>query len=130
MLNPESSAQAPSRPLALAPSRHAAAAGSRQLAGFGPGAVLRERGEARMTGEAGRKSGFWCGGDSAATGYLPGFDGSFGLGQRAVNLARVSVVTNSTADSTYQHNNIQMARLLPASQGEVGPYPEREPGPA
>jgi hypothetical protein len=130
LINPECVAQAPSRPVALAPSSRAAAAGSRRQAGFGPGAVLRERGWAGPATDAGRKSGIWCG-ESAAAGYLPGVEGSFRLGQRAVSSGQSSVVTNSTAyNSTNQHNNMQVTRLLPAPKGEVGPHPEREPGPA
>jgi hypothetical protein len=130
LINPECVAQAPSRPVALAPSRRAPAAGSRGEAGFGPAVVLRQRGWAGPATGAGRNSGIWCG-ESAAAGYLPGAEGSFRLGQRAVSFGESSVVTNSTAyNSTNQHNNMQVARLLPALKGEVGPHPEREPGPA
>ena len=113
LINSDCVVQAPSRRVALAPSQ--------QLAGFGPDAVVRERGWAGLAVKAGRKSGIWSGGASAAAGYLPGLEGSF----------QASVVAKSTVqNSTDQHNTIQVTRLVPASRGEVGPHPVREPGPA
>ena len=129
--------------VAEAPSRRAATAGSRRLAEFGLGAVVRPRGQGRLAAEAGRMSGIGGGGDNAAAGYLASFAGSFQPGQLAASPVQASkvqasvvtksasVVTKSTVqNSTDQHNSIQAIRLVPASRGEVGPYPVREPGPA
>ena len=122
--------------VAEAPSRRAATAGSRRLAEFGLGAVVRPRGQGRLAAEAGRMSGIGGGGDNAAAGYLASFAGSFQPGQLAASpvqasKVQASVVTKSTVqNSTDQHNSIQAIRLVPASRGEVGPYPVREPGPA
>jgi len=136
LINSECVAQAPSRQVALATSRRAAAAGSRQLAGLGLGAVVCEHGRAGLAVEAGTKSGIWSGGGSAAAGYLPGAEGSFGAGQLAVSPAQASPIQASVVtkiavyNRTDQHNNIQMTRLVPAFGGEVGPHLGREPEPA
>jgi len=127
LINSECVAQAPSRQVALAPSRGTAAAGSRRTAGFGPGAILPDRGYAGPAVEAGQKAGIWGGGDRAAAAYLPG--------QIAVSPAKASqlqagVANSAVQNSSYQHNYIQMTRLVPAFRGEVGPHSVREPGPA
>jgi hypothetical protein len=104
-----------------APSRGASAAGSRRLADLGPGALVRTRGRGDLAAEAG---------------YLPGLAGSFRPAQVAASpvqtgILQVSVVTKSTVqNSNDKHNTIQVTRLVPATQGEVGPHPVREPGPA
>lgn len=122
--------------VAEAPSRRAATADSRELAGFGLGAIVRADGPADLAAEAGRMSGMWRGCDKARVGYLSGLAGSFQPGQLAAGPVQAgtfhaSVVTKSTVQiSNYQHNTIQVTRLVPASRGEVGPHPVREPGPA
>ncbi len=122
--------------VAEAPSRCVATAGSRRLAGFGLGAVVRVRGQADLAAEAGRMSGVRRGGGNARLGYLPGLADSVRPGQLAgspvqARTLRSSVVTKSTVQiSNYQHNTIQVTRLVPAGPGGVGPHPVREPGPA
>jgi len=125
-------AEAPSRRLAEAPSCSVEAGRWRGLAVSGPSAVVRERGVAEMAADAGYTVGIRSGGGNAAAGYLPGLNGSFRPGQVGkVQAGKGSVVTKSTVqNSNDPHNTIQMARLVPASTGEMGPHPEREPGPA
>ena len=121
---------------AEAPSGCAATAGSRRLAGFGLGAVVGVRGQADLAAEAGRMSGVWDCGDIARISYLPALADSFRPGQLACSPVQAStlqssVVTKSTVQiRNYQHNTIQVTRLVPAGRGEVGPHPVREPGPA
>jgi hypothetical protein len=137
----------PSCRTAEVPSRRVAPVASRRLAGFGPGAVVRERGLAGPAAEVGN----WCGGDTAMAGYLPGLEGSVQFGQVANQAGRTqaaeiqaskiqaseiqaskiqaSTATKSTVQNgTDQHNT--MTRLVPAFWGEVGPHPAREPWPA
>lgn len=120
--------------VAEAPSR-VATAGSRRLAGIGLGAVVRVSGRGDQATEFGSKSGI-RGGACTAGGYLPGRKGSFRSGPLAASSAQpgtlqASVVMKSTVQSsTNQHNTIQVARLVPASRGGVGPHPGKEPGPA
>ena len=121
--------------VAEAPSRRVAIAGSRRSAEFGLGAVVHVRGRGDLGAGAGSMSGSWGGADKAA-GYLPGFAGSLQPGQLAANPVQpstlhASIVTkNAVQNSTDKHNTIQVTRLVPASRGEVGPHPVREPGPA
>ena len=121
--------------VAEAPSRRVAIAGSRRSAGFGLGAVVRVRERGNLGAGAGSMAGSWAGADSA-TGYLPGFAVSLTPGQLAAHpvqpsTLQVSVITKSAVqNSTDKHNTIQVTRLVPASRGEVGPHPVREPGPA
>ena len=126
-------AGAPSRRTAEVPSCRVAPAASLRLAGFGPGAVARERGLAGHSARAGYQAGSWRG-DSAA-GYLPGLEGSFQLGQIAIQASgdtkrtvQIGTVKISTVQNSTDHNT--MTRLVPAFRGGVGPHPPREPWPA
>jgi hypothetical protein len=120
--------------VAEAPSR-VATAGSRRLADIGLGAVVRVSGRGDLATELGSMSGI-RGGAFKAGGYLPGRKGSFRSGPLAASSVQpgtlqASVVTKSTVQSsTNQHNTIQVARLVPASRGGVGPHPGKEPWPA
>jgi hypothetical protein len=121
--------------VAEAPSRRVATAGSRRLAEIGLGAVVPVRGRGDLGAGVGWMSGIRGGADKAA-GYLPGVARAFRPGQLAAtpvqpSTLQATVVTKSTVqNSTDQHNTIQVTRLVPASRGEVGPHPVREPGPA
>ena len=121
--------------VAEAPSRRAATAGSGRSAEFGLGAVVHVRGRGDLGAGAGSMSGSWGGTDKGA-GYLPGFACPLQPGQLAANpvqpsTVQASIVTKSAVqNSTDKHNTIQVTRLVPASRGEVGPHPVREPGPA
>ena len=120
--------------VAEAPSR-VATAGSRRLADIGLGAVVRVSGRGDLATELGSMSGI-RGGASKAGGYLPGREGSFRSGPLAARSVqpgtlKASVATKSTVQSSSnQHNTIQVALLVPASRGGVGPHPGKEPGPA
>jgi len=121
--------------VAEAPSCCVATAGSRRSAEFGLGAVVRVRGRGNLGAGVGSMASSWGGTDKAAV-YLPGFAGSLRPGQLAAHpvqpsAVQASVVTkNAVQNSTDKHNTIQVTRLVPASRGEVGPHPVREPGPA
>lgn len=121
--------------VAEAPSRRVATAGSRRLADIGLGAAVRVSGRGDLAAEVGGMSGIRSGAYKAA-GYLPGLEGSFRSGPLAASpvqpgTQQASVVMKTTVQSsTDQHNTIQVARLVPASRGGVGPHPGKEPGPA
>jgi len=128
VINSQSVVGVPSRQLAEVPSRQVAAA-PRRPDGFGPCAAVRERGLAVPVADGGYLPGIWTGGGNDAAGYLPGSGGAFKRGPLAG--IQAGFATNSTVDnSNDQHNTIKMARLVPASRGEVGPHRVREPGPA
>lgn len=133
LINSRCVAGTPSRRVTDAPSRRVAAPAPRRLAGFGREAIVRERGLAGPAADGGYLAGIWAGGGNAAAGYLPDPEGSFRLGQRALQVGKAQgcAGTKVTVDnSNDQHKSIQMALLIPANRGEVGPQRVREPGPA
>jgi hypothetical protein len=132
LINSYCVAGAPSRRVAEARSRGVAAAASRSQAGFGPGAIVRERRRAFPVADSGSLAGIWTGGANDAAGYLPGCGGALRRNPLARGPVQAGVVTKSIANnSNDKHNSIQMTRPVPASWGEVGPHRVREqPGPA
>ena len=114
---------------------------TRPLAGFGPGAAVRERSwNALLVGSGAPQAGIAGAGAAAAGGFGLSVVDAVRLTQARPggvkgSTVQISTVQNSTVqnstvqNSTVQHDTDQMTRLYPATRGGVGPHPAREPGP-
>jgi hypothetical protein len=110
----------------------ACAAAPRQLADSGLGAFVRERGWIALSGTGVVPAGITGGIGVKASGYAQRLDDQPGGGSVATpDQFRISTVKASTSHNSTDYNSTdQMARLIPAVAGGVGPHPGREPEPA